>query len=453
MEKNGVFTEGPIFRKLVWFAFPVLLALLLQALYGAADLWVVGRFATSADVSAVSTGSQFMQTLTSLITSFSMGTTVLLGRQIGEGNEKKSGETIGTSIILFSGLALLLMLLFGILAGPISKMMNAPAEAYRATTSYLRICGLGSIVIVAYNLIGAVFRGIGDSRTPLITVAIAAVINIAGDLLLVGKFHMGAKGAAYATVFSQLICVIISLLISRKKDLPFQFKREDLHFQGRTAKQITVLGLPIAIQDFMVSLSFLIILAIVNSRGVTASAGVGVAEKVCAFIMLVPISIMDSMSAFVAQNFGAKKPERAKKALYDSILLSLFIGIFMGYVAFYHGDILAGIFTSVPTVVDAAASYLKAYAIDCILVSFLFSFVGFYNGLGMTSFVMVQGIVGAIGIRVPVAFLMSRLEPVSLFHIGLASPASTAVQILLCFGALIYVNRKNRKGSNVASLQ
>ena len=328
------------------------------------------------------------------------------------------------------------------LAGPLSALMNAPAEAFEATVSYIRICGLGSVFIIAYNLIGSIFRGIGDSKTPLVTVLIACVCNIAGDLLLVAVFHMGTAGAAIATVAAQALSVGISLLMLRKKPLPFSFSRADLRFQGSIVRRVTILGLPIALQDLLVGISFLVLLAIVNDLGLTPSAGVGVAERVCGFIMLIPSAFMQAMAAFVAQNFGAGQYDRAKKALAYAIGVSSLLAVGMFALSFWRGDLLSGIFSKDPAVIEASADYLRAYAIDCLLTCFLFCFIGFFNGIGMTRFVMIQGIVGSFLVRVPVAFLMSREVPVSMFHVGLATPCSTVLQVLLCLGCFRVANRR-----------
>ena len=443
-KSTTTFTEGKILQPLILFAMPVLFALFLQAMYGAVDLLIVGKFASSADVSAVSTGSQIMMTLTSLVSSFAMGTTVLLGQQIGCGQRKKGGETIGTAIVLFAAIAVAMTVILVIFAPQISGIMNAPEEAFDKTVGYVRICGSGMLVIIAYNLIGCIFRGLGDSRTPLITVAIACVCNIAGDLLLCAGFGMGTEGAAFATVFAQVVSVVISFWLIRRKELPFELHRADIRINGSLLRKMTGLGAPIALQDLLVSISFLIILAIVNSIGVTASAGVGVAEKVCAFIMLISSAFMQSISAFVAQNYGAGRMDRAKKALYYGAGVSFVIGVVMFFVSFFHGDVLAGIFSSDPSVIAAAADYLKAYAIDCMFTAIFFCYTGFYNGIGMTKFVMIQGIVGAFGVRVPVSYFMSRQSWATLFHIGLATPLSSVLQLILCVGCMFYLKKKKR---------
>ena len=448
MEQTQNFTEGRIFSPLIRFALPVLLALFLQTMYGAVDLLIVGQFGGElADVyvSAVSTGSQLMQTTTLVITGLAMGLTVFVGTKIGAGLREEAGKIIGCGIFMFGVIAVLLTVVMMAAAPFLAQTMHAPTEAFDSTVSYIMLCSAGMIFIVAYNLVGSVFRGIGDSKIPLITVIIACALNIIGDLLLVAVFHMGAAGAAIATVFAQAVSVLLSLLIVRRWKLPFHFSLKYICPQGIYIREILKLGTPIALQDLLTSMSFLVILAIVNSLGLIVSAGVGVAEKMCGFLMLVPSAFMQSMSAFIAQNIGAKKPERARKALLCGIASSLLVGIFMGYFTFFHGDLLAGIFAKDTEIIMAAADYLKAYAIDCVLTSFLFCFIGYFNGCGHTTFVMLQGILCAFWVRIPISWWMSKQIPVSLFHIGLGIPMSTVVQIVMsaCFFSIILRRQKS----------
>ena len=442
MTRSIDFTRGRILPALLRFALPVLMALFLQAMYGAVDLMVVGKFGQAADVSAVSTGSQIMMTLTNFVGSFAMVATVLLSQKLGEGRKDACAGVIGTSLLLFLAAGLVMTVLIPVGALPLARLMRAPLEAENLTAAYNRICGAGSVAIIAYNLIGSIFRGLGDSKTPLITVGIACLCNIFGDLLLVAVFHLGAPGAAMATVFAQLLSVVFSWLLIRRKPLPVTFGRRDLRWDGGLVRRIVRIGTPIALQDLLVGASFLIILAIVNNLGLTQSAGVGVAEKVCAFIMLVPAAFMQSMSAFVGQNRGAGKPERAIKGLWAAVAVSFGFGVVMFWMAFFHGDLLSTIFARQGELIAASWDYLKAYAIDCLLTCFLFCFIGFFNGMERTAFVMVQGIIGAFAIRVPVCFYMSKLVPVSLFRIGLATPCSTVVQIGMCLGYLLYLKRR-----------
>ncbi|MCR5120908.1 MAG: MATE family efflux transporter [Ruminococcus sp.] len=448
--KNNNFTEGAILPKLLKFMLPVLFAMFLQAMYGAVDLLVVGRFGTDADVSAVSTGSQILQTLTNLIVSFSMGITVAVAQRIGQKRPQDAARTIGTGLIIFVIAGALFTVISVIGAGGLATVMKAPEEAFDLTKSYIRVCGGGFLIITAYNLLGSIFRGLGDSKTPLIAVGIACVFNIIGDLLFVAVLELGATGAALATVMAQLVSVIISFFIIRRTKLPFELHKSNLRIESIYAKNIVRIGTPIALQDFLVGISFLVLLAIVNQISVTASAGVGVANKVCAFIMLVPLSFMQSMSAFVAQNYGAGHTDRAVKALKSGIAVSLLFGVLMFFVSFFHGDLLSGVFSNKPDTVAAAWDYLKAYSIDCLFTCFLFCFVGFYNGIEKTKFVMIQGITGAFLVRIPVAFVMQQTGNGSLFKIGLATPCSTVLQIVMCFAAYVVFSGNNSPAARKA---
>jgi len=445
IKRADSFTQGPILSPLLRFTLPILLALLLQTMYGAVDLMVVGRFGSPADVSAVSTGSQLMQMATSVITGLSMGATVLLGQKLGQKQEEEAGKALGSAVVLFVMIGAVLTAVMLIAAAPMASLLHTPAEAFHQAVFYVRICSGGAVFIVAYNVLGAVFRGIGDSKTPLLTVAIACVVNIAGDLLLVGFFRIGVAGAAIATVAAQAVSVALSLAVTAHRGLPFDFHASYIRFHPRYMRHILRLGTPVALQDALVSLSFLAITSIVNELGVVASAGVGVAERMCGFIMLVPSSFMQSLSAFVAQNVGAGQKARAKRAMCYGMASSLCFGVVLAYLSFFHGDILSGLFARDNEVIAASADYLRAYAIDTLLTSIMFCFAGYFSGCGNTTFVMAQGIAGAFLVRIPVSFAMSRLKPVSLFRVGLATPCSTVVQILLFLCYYILQERREKQ--------
>ncbi len=444
MSKEQNFTKGNILKSLITFALPVLMSLLLQALYGAVDLMIVGRFASTADVSGVATGSQIMSTITGVITGLSMGITIIVAEHIGTGEKEKAGDAIGTGIGVFVVVGLVMTLIFTAFSGGISKLMQAPEEAFAQTTSYVRICSAGLLFITAYNVLGAVFRGIGDSKTPFLTVAIACVVNIFGDLLMVRVFGLGAAGAAYATVGAQAISVIISLLIISKRELPFTVTKQSLRPDRRIAFKEVKLGMPIAMQDLLVGISFMIIQAVVNSRDVISSAGVGVANRLTGFIMLVPSAFGQSMCAFVAQNMGAGLRDRAKRALWYGIGASVAVGLFMATASFFFGDRMSALFDENAQVVAASFSYLRAYSIDCLLTPFLFCFIGYYNGCEKTLFVMLQGLIGAFCVRVPVVLLMNSFEWSTLFHLGLSTPCSTIVQIIMCLFMYYRMKNENR---------
>lgn len=432
MKAVSDFTEGKILFPLVRFAFPLMLALFLQTMYGAIDLLVVGRFGTAADVSAVSTGSYILMAVTFIIADIAVGLTILLGRRIGAKEHEEAGNVIGSGILLFLVVSLITTTLMLILSPILSNWMMVPEEAFDSCTNYIRICSAGAVFIVGYNLLGAIFRGLGNSKLPLTVVAVACFFNIVWDLLFVAVLGMGAEGAALATVLSQALSVVISLFIIKKMDKPFSFGRHSLSWNRDCNRTILRLGFPLATQEIAVNFAYLVIAAIVNSFGVIPSAGVGIADKLVGFIFIVPVSFMQAMAAFVAQNQGARKPERGEKALIYGILCSTVLGILIGYTTFFHGDRLLSLFSPDPEIIDSGFEYLRAFSFDCLIIATLFSFFGYFNGLGKTTFVMWQGIIGSICIRIPLAFLINALIPGNIFMLTLSIPAASLFQIILC---------------------
>ena len=430
----------------------------LLAAVGSVNGIVSSFFATNyvgvAAMSAVGLFGPVGMLVTSLATMLAGGSVILCGKYMGQNQQGKLQNVFSLNLLLSALIAAVFTLVIPLMRNQLSAVMHAPKEAFSQTAAYICICGIGSAFIIAYNLIGSIFRGIGDSGTPLMTVIIACAFNVAGDLLLVAVFHMGTVGAALATVFAQALSVFISLIILRRKELPFEFHPSDIRLNRPVIRKVTTLGLPIALQDLLVGISFLVLQAIVNSLGLTASASIGVAEKVCGFIMLIPAAFMQAMAAFSAQNIGAGKYRRARQALLYAIGVSTALAVVMFAVTFWRGDLMASVFTNDPAVIAAAADYLKAYAIDCLLTCFLFCFIGFFNGLGMTRFVMIQGIIGAFLVRIPVAFLMSKEVPVSMFHIGLATPCSTVLQVIMCLVCFWITDRKykNRLDNEVSAV-
>ncbi len=435
--------NGSVTKSLVSFTVPILLALFLQILYGSVDMLIVGNFGTVSDVSGVSTGSQLMNTITSICTGFAMGATILIGQKIGQGQKRDVASIIFNSVAIFLAMAVLITITILVLLPKIVPMLNTPVDAIEETTQYLLYCAIGIVMIFSFNILGSIFRGLGDSKTPLIAVGIACFFNIVGDLVLVAVFKMGAGGAAIATVLAQTLSVIICIIIIYKKTslLP-KFEKSDLKLHAKNIKRILILGAPVALQSGIVSISFLMITVVVNQFGVVFSASVGVTEKLTGIIMLIPIAFMQSMSVFVAQNYGASKISRAKKGMFVGMFISLAFGTVMFFFSFFAGDVLIRIFSSDEAVISEATQYLKAYAFDTILVAVMFCMTGYFSGCGKTLFVMIQAIVGAVGIRLPLTILLSEITPVSLFTIGLSTPIATAIQIVMCMVYYFMINKK-----------
>ena len=437
------FTKGSILHKLLLFMLPVLGALALQAAYGAVDLLVVGRFGSTSGLSAVSTGSQVLNLVTFVVTQLAMGVTVLIARYLGEQRPKQIPDVIGGASIVFLILSVLLFILMVFGARPISVLMQAPAEALDLTESYVKICGSGIFFIVAYNMLSALFRGLGDSRSPLLFVLVACIVNVFGDLLLVAGLHMDAAGAALATVAAQAVSVVCAVVMLLKKQLPFRLSLRDFRLNAQ-CKRFLLIGLPLALQEFLTQMSFLALCAFVNRLGLEASSGYGVACKLVNFVMLIPSSLMQSMASFVSQNIGAGNMKRAKRSMYTGIAVGLVIGCIVYTLVVLKGDLLCSIFTTEPAVIEKGFAYLKGFAPEAIVTAVLFSMVGFYNGSEHTVWVMFQGLVQTLLVRLPLAYVMSSVPNASLTKIGMAAPCSTAVGIVLNVGFFIYLNRRQK---------
>lgn len=440
------FTQGSILKKLVAFMMPVLGALILQAAYGAVDLLIVGRFGSTSGLSAVSTGSQVLNLVTFVVVQFAMGITVLIARYLGEKKPEKIGAVIGGGAIVFTIISVVLFIVMVCFAHPISILMQAPEEAVDLTASYVRICGGGIFFIVAYNLLSAIFRGLGDSKSPLLFVLVACIVNVIGDLALVAGLHMDAAGAAIATVSAQALSVVFAVVLLIKKELPFSIARKDFRLNPQCKKFLKI-GLPLALQEFLTQVSFLALCAFVNRLGLEASSGYGVACKIVNFAMLVPSALMQSMASFVSQNIGAGKKKRAKKSMFTGIGVGLVVGCLVFALVMLKGDMLAGFFSTDAAVIENGYAYLKGFALETIVTAILFSMVGYFNGNNKTIWVMTQGLIQTLLVRLPLAYFMSIQPNASLTKIGLAAPISTMVGVVLNIGFYVYLNRAEQKNA------
>lgn len=443
MEQKNLLTEGSIFKSLMKFSFPFLLASLLQAFYGAADLFVVGQYADSAAVSAVAIGSQVMQTITGVILGITTGGTILIGQYLGAKREKDMAKTIGTIICVFGFLSVVLTILMVLFTNPIARIMHTPDEAMKYTQQYIFICSCGIPFIIGYNAVSGILRGMGDSKTPLYFIAIACVINITVDIILVDFFKMGAVGAAAATVGAQGISFLLAVLFLWKKGFPFEFGKKYILLFPKKAKIIFHLGLPIALQDGLINISFLLITTIINTMGLTASAAVGVVEKIIVFAMLPPTAFASAIAVMTAQNIGAGKVERAQKSLYAGIAYSLVMGIAFWIYSQISPESITSLFSNDKEVIYTAAAYLKSYSLDCILVCFIFCMNSFFSGCGHPIFPMVHSLIATFLIRIPVSFFLSRIEGITLYKIGFGAPLATFISLIMCIIYMKYGSWKN----------
>ena len=436
-------TQGSVPKVLLQFAVPFLVANILQALYGGADLFVVGQYDDSAGVAAVAIGSQVMQTITGIILGITTGTTVLIAIATGAKDNRKVASTIGSSIWLFSITGIILTLLMILLHNQIAEWMHTPTEAMSDTKSYILVCSTGILFIIGYNVVCGILRGLGDSKTPLYFIALACIINIVLDFILVGYFHLGATGAAIATVTAQGVSFATALCFLHRKGFHFEFTRRDIRLNGVLSKRILALGAPIALQDALINVSFLIITVIVNQMGVIASASLGVVEKIIVFAMLPPMAISSSaVATMTAQNYGAGLIRRMNQCLLSGIGLALIFGVTVCLYSQFLPETLTAFFSKDPAVISMAAEYLKGYSIDCVIVSFVFCINSYFSGQGNSLFPMIHSLIATFLFRIPLSYWFSQIDSSSLFIMGFAPPLSTIVSLLICIWYLRYTKDK-----------
>ena len=437
-------TQGNLVKTLLLFALPYIGANFLQALYGAADLIIVGKFCDSSVVSAVATGSQLLQTLIFFITGLTVSATVLIGKAFGSKEYDNIVKIVNTMTICFLFAALFLSLFLIIFDIPLLNLLQTPQEAMQFSKDYVFICSIGLVFIFAYNAISAVLRGLGNSIVPMYFVAISCLVNIIADIVLIGKYNMGATGAAIATVFSQAVSVVIGLIYLKKGHFVFKFKFRGVKFDIQTAKELFKIGLPLSLQDTLIPVSFLFLFAIANSMGVAASAGYGSVVRLNAFLMLPAGSFAMALTALTAQSLGAGKMQRAV----DALKLSIAFSFVFGFVFFIWQQIAPqsaiAIFTTDKDVMDAGALYLKSFSYDYLLVPIVFCLNGFFFGCGRTIFAAANTIFASFAVRIPVGYILcTTISGATLFHLGIAAPSASVLVAFVGFVYLLYLLKNN----------
>lgn len=435
-------TKGNIFQALIRFSLPYLLSCFLQTFYGLADLYVTGQYNGADTISAVSIGSQVMHMLTMIIVGLAMGSTVTISQSVGEKNKEKAEKAVGNTVFLFLFVSVFLTIILLACTDKILRIIAVPPEALVQTKLYLMICFGGIPFITAYNIISCIFRGMGDSRSPLYFVAAACVMNIVLDFIFIGSFHMGATGAAFGTVLSQTASVILAFMMIRKKSIGLSVKKEDFLPQRQVLSNILKVGVPIAFQDGFIQVSFMIITIIANQRGVVVAASVGIVEKLISFFFLVPSAMLSSVSAIAAQNVGAGKDDRASKVLKYGVIVAVSFGTIVAAACQFLAPAILGLFADDTEVIRMGSQYLRAYVFDCIAAGVHFCFSGYFCAYGRSILSFMQNVVSIILIRIPGAYLASVLFPDTLYPMGLAAPAGSLLSSVICVVVfLIYRNK------------
>lgn len=450
MEKN--LTTGSVPKRILLFSLPYLLSYFLQTLYGMADLFIIGQYEGVASTTAVSVGSQVMHMLTVVLVGLAMGSTVAIGQAVGGGKRQKTAACVGNTVTLFMSLSLVLTAVLLVLARPIVSLISTPQDAVAGAVSYLSVCFAGIPFIVAYNILSSIFRGMGDSKSPMYFIAIACVVNIALDYLFMGAMGMGPVGAALGTTLAQAVSVAVSLVMMRRRQRGLCITRQDLKPRRAIMGQILKIGVPVALQDGFIQISFLLITVIANHRGLNDAAAVGIVEKIIGFLFLGPSAMLSTVSALGAQNIGAGKPERAVQTLRYAILMVSALGLAVSVTIQFIAEPIVALFTDVSTpeggqVVRLGGQYLRGYVWDCFLAGIQFSFSGYFCAYGWSDLSFLHNLLSVVLVRVPGAYLTSRLFADTLFPMGLASAAGSMLSVIVCLIAFRHLRRKEKEKS------
>lgn len=442
MEKN--LTTGSVFKNLIFFSLPYLLSYFLQTLYGMADLFVVGQFNATDSITGVSIGSQIMHMVTVMIVGLAMGATVTIGRSVGANEHKAASRYIGNTVTLFMLGSVALAALLLVFVRSIVSVMSTPAQAVESTVDYLTICFIGIPFITAYNIISSIFRGLGDSKSPMYFIAIACVCNIGLDYLFIGALKMGPSGAALGTTLSQTISVIISLIVIRKTNTEIKLTKEDFILKNDTIGNILRIGIPVSLQDGFIQISFIIITIIANRRGLNDAAAVGIVEKIISFLFLIPSSLLSSISALGAQNIGAGKPHRAKLTLRYAIILIICSGVAVIGVVQLIAPQLVAMFDDSPEVVRLGTQYLRSYVVDYLFAGIHFCMSGYFCAIEKSGISFLHNSISIVFARVPISYIASIKFPATLFPMGCAAPCGSLLSTVICVIAYIVINKKEK---------
>ena len=442
MEKD--LTSGSVWKNIVYFSLPYLFSYFLQTLYGMADLFIIGPFNGVASTTAVSIGSQVMHMITVMIVGIAMGTTVMIGKSVGAKQKKETSKIIGNTVSLFVCLSIVLTVVLLFFVHPIVRIMSTPQQAVEGTTAYLTICFAGIPLITAYNIISSIFRGLGDSKSPMYFIAVACGVNIVLDYVFIGGLHFGASGAALGTTLAQTVSVIVALIAIRKKDTGISLKRSDLKPEGKTLKNILGIGIPISLQDGFIQISFIVITIIVNQRGLNDAAAVGIVEKIISFVFLVPSSMLSAVSAIAAQNIGAGKDERAAKTLKYAVMISVTFGLCIAVIMQFLSNAVVGIFTSDAVVIYMGSQYIRSYIWDCMIAGIHFSFSGYFCAYGKSGISFLHNVLSIVLIRIPGAYFASKWFADTLYPMGCAAPAGSLLSVIVCVIAFAYLKRRRK---------
>ena len=435
-------TQGSVGKQLIKFSVPFLLSNLLQAFYSVADMIIVGRLCGTHGITGVNIGSQINILVTGAALGLAVGGTVLIAQYGGAKKYDDQRKTIGTLFTMYMLLAVVFTAVMLLLGDTLLRVLKTPEIAFVEAENYYMICMSGIIFMFAYNVISAILRGMGDSKRPLYFVLIATIVNIIGDIILVGPFQMGAAGAAVATISAQALSVILSLIYLAKNRFFAGYHKSDFKIDKEKASMLIKIGLPSSVQQVVISFSFLTLTALVNSlpNAEIASACQGIGGKVNSFAILPALAMSSAVSSMAGQNIGAGQIDRAKKTMMTGMGIAFAMSAAVFIIVQIFPSQIISLFDTNPEVIAVGADYMRFIALDYIFVPFVFCMNGLAIGAGYTNFALFNACFSSILVRVPFAYLIVHLTELGFNGIGLATGLASVASLIV--GAIYVASGK-----------
>lgn len=396
-------TSGDVVRQLLLFAYPFMLSNLLQVVYTLVDMIVVGQFVGSHGLSGVSIGGEISTLFTMICLGFTSAGQIMISQYVGQNDRESIRKTIGTMFTAVIAIGIVITAVSLLCTDLLLKLMNTPEEAYSEARNYSVVCFAGIIFTYGYNTLGAVLRGMGDSKRPFIFVSIAAVLNLVLDLLFVPVLHMDAFGAALATIIGQAVSFVISLIyLYRRRDaFGFDFKLKSFAIDPGKLKPMLKLGLPMAIQYGAISVSMLYVNSLVNSAGgVIASAVSGIGGKINNVMSIVTNSVGTAASAMVGQNIAARRTDRVSRITWVSFFICIVCAAALSLIFVFFPKQIFGIFNSDADVLAYAPFYSLVATVGFISFAIISPFNSLINGIGHASLALVIALLDGVVARV-----------------------------------------------------
>ncbi len=433
-------------KKLALTSFTFFVSYFMQALYGFTDLIVVGRYCTVSTSAAVASGSLVMHLVIVVAVSLAVGTADAIKKVHDKGDNETTERVIGATVAFYGAVAVGAYVILSLLTPMIASLLNLPSAAVDQTKVYLHVSFIGIPFIALTNLSNSTYRGLGDSRSPMIILFLSCIFNVFLSVLLVGKYNMGVYGAAIGTVASQvlnaLVCIVHIHFFLKNRGL--RVKLRYIRFDRKIIRPITEVGYPLAVHDCMIQLAFLIITMILNRRGLVDCAATGIVEKAMAMLLLISSAVNSGVSVLSREELEKDESAKARNYLYLGLLFAGLTAIILNAFIQIFPEEIVSFFTLDKSVIINGAKYLRGYSIGLVFAAVHYVYTGYFNALGLSGISYVHNIISSVFLRIPGVYFISIMYPRNLYPVGIASASGAVFSAIICLCIYFYLVRAGR---------